>query len=224
MLRIGVQLPTRFGDAGEYLADARALDAAGAHSLWLDEGPSDPWLLLAGVAAVTGRAHLVAPITAVDGSTPSDLALRMTTLDRLSRGRLVVRLGGCSTPRALSTAIGRVREAGTWPILLDWPAGSDEGAAHLCEGMIGPEGGSAGWQSAFQVVSRRADGSARATGFEGWARIAQPESREHWREMLKDFEGAGAIGVIVRADPRLLDILRNADEDEDRSDLTLTQG
>jgi hypothetical protein len=42
--------------------------------------------------------------------------------------------------------------------------------------------------------------------------------------MLRDFEAAGATGVIVRADPRLLDLLRNADEDEDRSDLTLTQG
>jgi hypothetical protein len=224
MLKIGVQLPTQFGDAGEYLADARALDAAGADSLWLDEGPSDPWLLLAGIAAVTGRASLVAPVTAVDGRTPSDLALRMTTLDRLSRGRLVVRLSGCSTPRALATAIGRLREAGTSPILVDWPAGSHEGAGHLCEGMIGPDGDSTGWQSGFHAVSRRRDGSARETRFEGWARIGQPESREHWREMLRDFEAAGATGVIVRADPRLLDLLRNADEDEDRSDLTLTQG
>jgi len=34
----------------------------------------------------------------------------------------------------------------------------------------------------------------------------------------------GATGVIVPADPRLLDLVRNADVEDDRSDLTLAQG
>jgi len=225
MLKIGVQLPGRFGDAGDYLADARALDAAGADSLWLDDGPSDPWLLLAGIAAVTGRARLVAPLRTPDGDVPADVALRMSTLDRLSRGRLVLRLIECSTPRALSSTMGRVRECGAWPVVLEWPGGAQEGAARLCQGMIGPEGPATSWGSAFASISQsRGAGAQPPAPFEGWARIPSPEGREHWRQMLGDYEAAGATGVIVRADPRLVDILRNADEDEDRSDLTLAQG
>ena len=41
MLKIGVLLPSSFEDAGDFLADARALDAAGADSLWID-GSSTP--------------------------------------------------------------------------------------------------------------------------------------------------------------------------------------
>ena len=62
MLKIGVRLPSQFEDAGEYLADARALEAAGVDSLWLDEAGHEPWLVLAAIAAVTGRARLVAPV------------------------------------------------------------------------------------------------------------------------------------------------------------------
>ena len=50
MLKIGVLLPGRFSDAGDFLADARALDAAGVDSRWLPGDGLDPWLVLAGVA------------------------------------------------------------------------------------------------------------------------------------------------------------------------------
>ncbi len=49
MLKIGVRLPRQFEDAGEYLADARALESAGADSLWLDDAGYEPWLLLAAI-------------------------------------------------------------------------------------------------------------------------------------------------------------------------------
>jgi hypothetical protein len=42
--------------------------------------------------------------------------------------------------------------------------------------------------------------------------------------MRQEYEEAGASGVIVPADPRLLDLLRNGDEEDDRSDLQLAQG
>ena len=38
------------------------------------------------------------------------------------------------------------------------------------------------------------------------------------------YEEAGATGIIVPLDSRLLDLLRNGDEEEDRSDLNLSQG
>src|SRR6202008_4823434 len=51
MLKIGVRLPRQFEDSGEYLADARAMDAAGVDSLWLDDIGDEPWLLLGGNGA-----------------------------------------------------------------------------------------------------------------------------------------------------------------------------
>src|SRR5262250_546269 len=87
-LKIGVRLAGAFEDAGEYLADARALDTAGAHSLWLEGGDSlDPWLMLASIAAVTGRTRLVARLAADDLSLAA-LETRIITLARLSRGRV----------------------------------------------------------------------------------------------------------------------------------------
>jgi len=68
MLKIGVLLPCRFDDTGDYLADARALDSAGVDSLWLDNGGYEPWLVLAALATVTGQSRLVAPLTVADGA------------------------------------------------------------------------------------------------------------------------------------------------------------
>lgn len=147
-LKIGVLLPGRLEDAGEYLADARALDAAGVDSLWVDEGSHDPWMVLAAVAAVTGQARLVAPRTPSTGEGDA----RRDTLEQLSRGRIT-----------------------------DAPA-------------------------------------------EGWARRPFPDGPEAWRETLRECEAAGMVGLLVPTDPRLLDLLRNGDREEDRSDLTLAQG
>ena len=63
-----------------------------------------------------------------------------------------------------------------------------------------------------------------AEPFESWSRIQVPDDRERWQRTLREYEAAGAYGVIVRANPRLLDLLRNVDGDDDRSDLQLAQG
>ena len=60
--------------------------------------------------------------------------------------------------------------------------------------------------------------------FELWAGIKMPDDRETWRRLRREYEDAGATGIIVPSDPRLLDLLRNGDEEEDRSDLGLAQG
>ena len=54
--------------------------------------------------------------------------------------------------------------------------------------------------------------------------IALPDDRAGWRETLVAYEAAGADGLLVPLDARLVDLLRRFDEVDDRSDLTLSQG
>ncbi len=81
-LRIGVRLSLA-GDVAEIFADAKAVEAAGADSLWIDAADSDPYVVLAALAAVTWRVRLVAR------GAPTDAAARQTCA-KLARGRLVV--------------------------------------------------------------------------------------------------------------------------------------
>src|SRR5216684_8305224 len=86
-MKVGVLLPSRFEDPGEFLADARAMEAAGADSIWLEEGDGyDAMLALAAIAAVTGqlRLGLIVP----DGS-PSPSGRGLETLQLLSRQRVI---------------------------------------------------------------------------------------------------------------------------------------
>src|SRR5438552_9234149 len=55
-MKVGVLLPSRFEDPGEFISDARAMEAAGVDSVWMeDDGGHDPLLALAAIAAVTGQ-------------------------------------------------------------------------------------------------------------------------------------------------------------------------
>src|SRR6266545_3279851 len=85
-VRVAVQLPRPPEDFGEWLADAAALDAAGADALWLDAPAEevDPLSVGAALSTLTFRALLVAPLPAYAN------ARTVTTLTRLSRGRLAL--------------------------------------------------------------------------------------------------------------------------------------
>ena len=139
MPKIGVRLPASFESAGEFLADIQSLESAGADLLLLGDGDLDPNLLLAAIAAVTGRVQL-------------HHALPGETLRRLARGRLIEQL-------------------------------------------------------------------------EGWLEVEFPADRTAWRAALAEAEENAAPGVILAMDPRLLDLLRNPDVEDDRApDLQLAQG
>lgn len=147
MLKIAVVMPATFADAGEYLADVRALEAAGADTIALEEAGPDHQAdfqaaVLGAMAAVTHRVRLRAPSEAAAG-----------ILHRLSRGRALVGL---------------------------------------------PEG-------------------------ETWVQVDAPTDRESWKAVLREHEAAGATGVIVPWDPRLIDLMRNPEPD-DRSDLLISTG
>jgi hypothetical protein len=88
-MKVGVLFPSRFEDPGDFLADARAMDAAGVDSLWMEDGDGlDPMLALAAIAAVTGGLRL----GLIRKSTPRpnvELDRRTETLQHLSRQRLI---------------------------------------------------------------------------------------------------------------------------------------
>jgi hypothetical protein len=66
--------------------------------------------------------------------------------------------------------------------------------------------------------------SAGPTTRGGWETVPLPEGRSAWRAVLADAGQRGVTGLVVAADPRLLDLLRNPDEEIDRRDLQLAQG
>jgi hypothetical protein len=61
-------------------------------------------------------------------------------------------------------------------------------------------------------------------GLRRWTAVPIPDGRSAWRATLADAADRGFGGVLVRADTRLLDLLRNPDEEGDRRDLQLAQG
>lgn len=142
MIKVGVVIPARIDGSGEFLADVRALEAAGAEMIDLEGDGLERAILLGAVAAVTQRIRLRV-------ADPQPAAL----LQKLSRGRVL------GAP----------------------PAG------------------------------------------ETWVEMSMPADRESWTAALREHEAAGAHGVIVRWDPRLLDLIRNPDP-EDRSDLGMSTG
>lgn len=186
-VKVGVLLGPPEG-LGEWLADAGAFEAAGAHALWLDPAPEptlDPLALLAALAALTSRALLVAAAPASDR--PETLGRTLATIQRLSHGRLAF-----AAPGSLEelTALA-------------------PGAAVFRRLPAEPE--------AFECLG--AEGVA-----ERWVRTPPPEGRAAWRAALADAAAGGSGGVLVPAGPRLLDILRNPKDPDDRRDLHLAQG
>jgi hypothetical protein len=53
--------------------------------------------------------------------------------------------------------------------------------------------------------------------------VRVPADRDGWTAMLRDHAAAGTTGIIVAWDPRLIDLLRNAEPD-DRIDLLMSTG
>jgi hypothetical protein len=158
-VKIGAELRLG-GDVGELFADARALEAAGADSLWvLARDDQDPWILAAALAATTWRARLVV-VGAVDRPETR------TTLDRLSRGRLVI----------------AERKA-------------DVVAIPDAEGVT-----------------------------ERWAICELPAGRAEWKTLRVEREAQGFAGLVLPNDPRLLDLVRNPDVEDDRQDMKLAFG
>jgi hypothetical protein len=59
---------------------------------------------------------------------------------------------------------------------------------------------------------------------ERWVWAPPPESRTAWQETLRATAERGFHGLLVSADPRLVDLLRNPDDPGQRLDLHLASG
>jgi hypothetical protein len=221
MLKIGVRLPRQFEDSGDYLADARAIESAGADSLWLDDEGYDPWLLLAGMATVTSRIRLIVPVSSADRRAPQDLGVRVATLGRLSRGRMALAVTGVAESSAGVDAVIELARRSQCCVILET---ATDRRAGLADGLVGSNDSPELFRAAVEPVARFREREKLTGPFELWATIKMPDDRETWRRTRQEYEDAGATGIIVPADPRLLDLLRNGDEEEDRSDLNVAQG
>jgi len=221
MLKIGVRLPRQFDDSGDYLADARAMDSAGADSLWLDAEGYDPWLLLAGMATITGRVRLVVPVSSAEARGPGDLGARAATLSRLSRGRAALALTGPAEGAAGVEAVIELARRAQCCVILET---ANDRRAGLADGVVVAGESAERFRAAIELVTRSRERDKLTGPFELWASIKIPDDRETWRRLRREYEDAGATGVIVPFDPRLLDLLRNGDDEDDRSDLGLAQG
>lgn len=91
-MKVGVLFfPSRFADPGEFFADARAMEAAGVDSVWIEDGDGlDPMLALTAIAAVTGQlcVGLILPNSSSAFETVSWRGFE--TLQHLSRRRGMV--------------------------------------------------------------------------------------------------------------------------------------
>jgi hypothetical protein len=221
MLKIGVRLPRQFEDSGDYLADARALEAAGADSLWLDAEGYDPWLLLAGMATITRQIRLVVPVSSAELRAPQDLGGKLATLSRLSRGRTALAVAAPLEGAAGVDAVIELARRSSARVILETAA--DERAG-LADGVVDGSESPEKFRAAVAPILKLREREKLAGAFELWATLKRPDDPETWRRLRGEYEAAGATGLIMSADPRLLDLLRNGDEEEDRSDLRLAQG
>ncbi|TYB52398.1 LLM class flavin-dependent oxidoreductase [Nonomuraea sp. PA05] len=125
-------------------------------------------------------------------------------------------------PLTLTAALAAV----TYRALLVVAVAPDDGRSHalatverLSRGRLALIGEVSG----MRTVVRLEDGGY-GEGEGRWASVGVPVGRAAWREALREAEERGDHGVLVPADPRLLDLLRNPEDPGGRHDLQLAQG
>lgn len=134
-----------------------------------------------------------------------------------SGGELLADIAALDAAGAYAVCVG---DAGpeSWVVL-----GAVAGVTHQARiGIVTRDEHSA---EAFAALDRISGGRALAiTPGEAWKQIDMPANRVAWKDTLRTHETAGAEGVIVAWDQRLIDLLRSPDADDDRSDLLMSTG
>src|SRR5260370_35114810 len=122
MPRVAVTLPAEPDEVGEYLADVTALEAAGAHAVWVEDTGPDPWVTLGALAAITHRMVLGCVINSPEKWSAAQLGSAVGALQALSRGRILVGLppGGMQEDQ-----LDALRAAGVRIFGIDFGAGDE---------------------------------------------------------------------------------------------------
>jgi hypothetical protein len=60
--------------------------------------------------------------------------------------------------------------------------------------------------------------------FQRWSVSELPAGRAEWKTLRAEREAQGFAGIVLPNDPRLLDLVRNPDIEDDRQDLKLAFG
>jgi len=186
-VKVGILLAGEPTDLAAWLRDAAAFDAAGADALWLDLAPQpdlDPLAVAAALSVVTFRSHLFVSLNEADLASPA-LAGLLSTIDRLSLGRMRVVADADAMPAEVLSRIGVVRRVPGDPVVLE---------------------------------------DTRAEAGQRWRAEPAPDGRPGWQAARLAAHEHGVYGLMVPAGPRLLDLLRNPDDEGDRRDLQLTVG
>jgi hypothetical protein len=76
-----------------------------------------------------------------------------------------------------------------------------------------------GARSGDDVLVADAEGTS-----ERWALSEMPAGRPEWKALRAKREAEGFAGIVLPNDPRLLDLVRNPDVEDDRQDLKLAFG
>jgi Luciferase-like monooxygenase len=113
--------------------------------------------------------------------------------------------------RSLAT-IGRLSRGRLRILARDLPPGAFAAAGPGLRDLLPSAGSATSFGPAYDL-----DHAGR------WTSAPSPDSRAAWRATLLDAAGSGYRGLLVPADPRLIDILRNPD-DPNRLDLHLAAG
>ena len=216
MLGVGVKLEATFTTGGEYLADVAALEAAGAHSIWLDVSvgtSAEPWILLGAISAVTHRVRLGVMVDLGGGWPPA-----LDLLGRLSGGRLAVGVHQSPNLQEHIELLATTRSDAPAPTILIICDSYEEATRSLpvAGGFIFPGGGE-------DVPQLRAAGESEGNS-ETWVDIPIPKDRAAWARAIAAHAAAGATGILVPWDPRIIDLLRSAGEPDDRTDLLIATG
>jgi len=237
MLKVGVKLSAAAGRIGDYLADAIALETAGADSIWLDDIsmpseagdpaalPVEPWILYGALAAVTHRIRLGVTLGS-SAWAPVAFSSGLESLGKLSDGRVVVSLAaGGEVQKHIDLMIGARPDVRAPAILIACSAYfKAERYALLADGVILIGGDDRRVADVGAKMREFREAGAHNKDFELWAAVPMPADRAGWAAMFGAYEAAGATGVVVSWDPRLIDLLRNAGEPDDRTDLLIATG
>ena len=98
------------------------------------------------------------------------------------------------------------------------------GTAGVVDGLVLAGADPAEDRVRFDRARTLVGAASSSTPVECWVQIKLPEDQAGWRRIVAAYTAAGADGLLVSLDARLVDLLRRFDEEDDRSDLTLAQG